>query len=63
MFKFNLGLQVKDKATGFVGVICARAEFQNGQTARQYLLVATDETGCPFGKWYDEDSLELCYGD
>lgn len=62
MFKINLGTQVKDTVTGFVGVITARAEYRNNQPNR-YLLEATDTTGRPIEWWYDEDRLELCYGD
>ena len=30
MFKLNLGQEVKDKVTGFVGVIVCRAEYMTG---------------------------------
>lgn len=59
MFKFNLGLQVKETETGAVGTIFARAEYADG-TPKRYLLEATD---APAWWWVDEDRLELCYGD
>ena len=62
MFKFNLGLQVRDTVTGFVGVITVRAEYKNNQQNR-YLLETTDTTGRPIEWWYDEDRLELYYGE
>jgi hypothetical protein len=57
MFKFNLGLQVRDTKTGFVGQITARAEYNSGTTL--YLL----EDKSRREVWVFEEGLVLCYGD
>lgn len=61
MFKFELGLQVKDTVTGFVGIITARAEYSTGKIL--YLTEAIDSTGRPIEWWFEESRLELCYGE
>jgi hypothetical protein len=57
MFKFKMGLQVKDKATGFAGVITARAEYDTGTI----LYLVEDKGGREV--WITEETLELCYGE
>ena len=57
MFKFALGDKVKDTVTGFTGIIYSRSEMHNSETVREYLLVATDATGCPCAMWFPEDRL------
>lgn len=60
MFKFNLGIQVKDTVTGFVGIITARAEYDTG--LHLYLVEAFANDG-PVERWLDEVRLELHYGE
>lgn len=58
MFKFNLGAQVKDKKSGFVGTIIGRADYVD--LPKDYLVMAIDDNVV---RWIEEDRLELCYGE
>ena len=61
MFKFKLGLQVRDTKTGFVGVIEARTEYRDDRLENDYMVQAIDGSG-EF-TLVKEDRLVLCYGD
>lgn len=61
MFRFKLDTRVKDTVTGFVGIITARAEYSTGKLL--YLTESIDSTGRPIEWWFEEDRLEICYGD
>jgi len=60
MFKFNLHQIVKDKVTGFIGVILGRSEYATG--CRQYGVAPqkmTKDGKLPEWEWFDETRLEL----
>lgn len=56
MFKFEMGAKMRDKITGFAGVITARAEYPNGYF--QYRLEAITSTGALAEPWFEETRLE-----
>lgn len=57
--KFALGQIVKEKITGFTGVIMARTEHITGCTQYGILPRTTDKDGqIPSWTWLDEDRLE-----
>ena len=59
MFKFELGIKVKDVVTGFKGVTMARAEYLTG--CNQYLVLPTPKKTSkhtyPESEWFDEGRL------
>ena len=59
MFKFDLGAEVKDKITGFSGVIMGRYEYLTG--CRRYGLQAKKLKDGKPQEWqvFDEDQLIL----
>jgi hypothetical protein len=61
-FKFRLGDQVKDRVTGFKGVIMARTQWMN--LCIRYSVQARDlQDGKPVpDQWFDENDIELVRG-
>lgn len=58
-FKYDLGLKVKCKVTGFKGVVEARSESLNG-CHRYYINPGVDKTGkLQDGSWFDHTNLEV----
>jgi len=59
MKKFKLGLTVKDKITGFTGVLMGHANYYTG--CDQYLLQpkANNSDKYPESLWLDEGRLEI----
>ena len=57
MFKFTNGQFVKDRITGFCGVITGRVDYISG--CQQYVVQPQSETPEKWhdGKWFDEDRL------
>lgn len=60
MFKFDLGQLVRDKITGFNGIVVARTEYLTGCSRYSVQSRKLDEKGKP-QDWlaFDEDQLEL----
>lgn len=58
-FKFEFGAKVRDKVTGFEGVVTARCEYMTG--CIQYVVVPTVDKDGKEGKstWMDEARMEL----
>lgn len=58
-FKFKNGDQVKEKVTGFSGIITGTCFYLTG--CSQYLITAKpkDEFSEPTAIWYDEGRLEM----
>lgn len=58
-FKYELGAEVKDKVTGYRGLIMGRTEWLYG--CRRYSLQAQElKDGKPVESWtIDEDAIEL----
>jgi hypothetical protein len=59
-FKYDLGAHLKDRVTGFDGVVIARSEFVHN--CNRYMLQprGLDKDGKPKGaEHFDEDQLEL----
>ncbi len=56
IFKFEMGEQVIDTITNYIGTITARANYLNGEN--RYLLENKDTTGRPIEWWYEESRLE-----
>lgn len=59
MFKFDLGYVLKDKITGFKGVVMGRSDYVTG--CRQYALSPQkpkDDGSVPDWVWLDEGRLE-----
>jgi hypothetical protein len=58
-FKFANGDEVKEKVSGFVGVITGSVKYLTG--CNQYLVSASskDPQSEPVAIWYDEGRLEL----
>lgn len=59
MFKHDLGLNAKDKITGFTGIITARVEFLTG--CNRYCLQPTGlHDSKPIDSiYFDEDQVEI----
>ena len=61
MFKFELGIKVKDVVTGFKGVTMARAEYLTG--CNQYLVLPIPKKASkdtyPESHWFDEARLRI----
>lgn len=59
MTKFKLGVEAKDKITGFQGIITGHAEYLTG--CDQYILQPKCEKqgAYPEANWFDEGRLEL----
>lgn len=61
MFKFELGQVVKEKVTGFTGVIMGRTDYITG--CKQYGLLSQrlrKDTGKPVEwQWFDEERLVM----
>lgn len=63
MFKFNLGDVLRDKVTGFAGVVMARSDYFTG--CRHYALQAqkvNKDGKVPDWEWLDEQRLEKASG-
>jgi len=59
-FTFNLGDEVKDKITGYKGVIRARSQYLTGcNTYGIQSQKLTKEEAPQDWKWFDEDQLSL----
>jgi hypothetical protein len=59
VFKFRNGTKVKDKITGFTGIITARTDYLHG-CARYFVEPEVDENGNHReGHSFDEGSLKL----
>ena len=57
-FKFENGDKVKEKVTGFEGIITGTVYYITG--CNQYLITAKSQDGKePVALWYDEGRLEL----
>jgi hypothetical protein len=58
MFKYDLGQEVKDKVTGFSGVIVARTDYMTGCVRYSVQCKKLDKGGKP-QDWqsFDEDQL------
>lgn len=56
-FKYQNGVYVRDKVTGFEGVICARKDSLTG--CNQYAVHAEVRDGKLESFWFDEHSLEV----
>ena len=58
-FKFENGQSVKEKITGFKGIITGTCYYLTG--CNQYLITAkqVNESKEPIALWYDEGRLEL----
>jgi len=56
---FNLGDKLKDRVTGFEGIVIARSEWLNG--CKQYCLKPpVDKDGkVQSGEWIDQEQLKL----
>lgn len=52
----KLGVKVKDKETGFEGLVTARAEYLHEYP--RVLVESTDTTGRPVEWWYPESRVE-----
>lgn len=60
IFEFNLGSEVKDKITGFKGIVSARAEHLTGCNRYGVQSQKLDEKGHPIEwQWFDEQQLVL----
>lgn len=58
MFKFDLGIEAKDKVTGFKGIIVGRADYLTG--CSQYALQPKIEKDTwKENKWFDENRLDI----
>ncbi|HEX7125031.1 MAG TPA: hypothetical protein VF406_04540 [Thermodesulfobacteriota bacterium] len=59
----ELGVAVKDKITGFRGIVTGRAQYITG--CDQYLVTPhADEKGdLKDGRWFDEQRLDVLDGD
>ncbi len=57
MIKFQLGVRLKDKITGFTGVAVGRAEYLTGCTQYGLCPPATDSK-MNDNQWFDEGRLE-----
>lgn len=58
MFKIEMEAKVKDRITGFAGIVTGRVEYLTG--CRQYLIqprMKKNETRSPEPTWLDEDRL------
>lgn len=58
-FKFGFGTMLKDKITGYKGIVTARTEYFTG--CRHYGLLRvglTEKGGVPDSEWFDESRLE-----
>jgi len=57
-FKFQNGDQVKDKITGFSGIITGRGDYLTG--CNQYAIQppAKEDGTLPDAHWFDEDRVE-----
>ena len=59
-FRFEIGDQVKDIVTGFIGVIMARSQYYTGCNDYGLLCPKLDDQGNPKKwEWFDERRLEL----
>jgi len=59
-FTFNLGDEVKDKITGYKGVIRARSQYLTGCNTYGIQSQKLTKEGAPQDwKWFDEDQLSL----
>jgi hypothetical protein len=60
-FKFSNGDEVREKVSGFRGIITGSVYYLTG--CSQYLVTAKpkDEFSEPVGLWYDEGRLELLF--
>ena len=61
-FKFEKGVVLKDKITGFKGIVMARSDYYTG--CNSYGLLSQKlKDGKPVNwEWIDEGLLELCSG-
>lgn len=59
MFKHELGLQAKDKITGFTGILVARCEFLTG--CNRYCIQPTylHDSKPVEGLYFDEGQIEI----
>lgn len=57
--KIKLGLEAKDKITGFKGIITGHADYLTG--CDQYLLQPKSKADGDFneGRWFDEGRIEI----
>lgn len=57
--KIELGVEAKDKVTGFSGIVTARATYLTG--CDQYVLspVVGEDGKVPEAHWFDENRLEV----
>jgi hypothetical protein len=59
-FKFNLGSEVKDKITGFKGIIRGRTQYLTGCNTYGIQSSKLNKEGIPYDwRWFDEDTLTL----
>lgn len=60
MFKIELGSEVKDKFTGYKGIVMGRTEYVTGCNTYGILNQELDKDGnTKDWKWFDEDRLDL----
>lgn len=52
-----LGTKVRDKETGFKGIVTARAEYLYDEPT--LLVESIDDTGRPIEWWYKEKRIEI----
>lgn len=59
MFKFEVGVQAKDKLTGYKGLITGRCDYITG--CNQYLLQPKGKNNAEYPKstWFDENRIEV----
>ena len=59
MEKIKLGVEARDKVTGFEGIVIARTEWMTG--CDQYVLKMKVKKGAipDDGQWFDEGTLEI----
>lgn len=60
VFKFELGEKVRDRATGFVGVITGRMEYTYSEPI--YQISGIDSAGRPADMWYSAGRMESAAG-
>jgi len=62
-FQFELGQEVKDKITGFIGVVTGRCQFLTGCNRYDVRSRKLDKDGIPMkDQWFDEHQMEATKG-
>jgi hypothetical protein len=54
-----LGTKVRDRVTGFVGIVTGRAEHLSGQHLLKVQPKADENKAVPVAEWFDEGRLDV----